>query len=69
MKLSELHDADKKAKIEMQDGSTLICDPDWWSEEEDGLAYSVRLIEPWDKYQVGSLVTIHEEMILSVKEI
>lgn len=69
MQLSELRYAEKKAKIEMQDGSTMICEPDWWSEEEDGVSYSVKLVEPWKKYQIGSFLTVSEKMILNVKEI
>lgn len=66
MQLSDLQSEGKSAKIIMLDGSVMTCQPDWWSEEEDGLAYSVRLIDPWSKYQAGSLLTISNDMIQSV---
>lgn len=66
MQLSDLQSEGKSAKVVMRDGSVMTCQPDWWSEEEDGLAFSVRLIGPWDKYRAGSLLTISEDMIESV---
>lgn len=67
MQLSELQSEGKSAKVLMRDGSVMICQPDWWSEEEDCLAFSVRLIKPWDKYRAGSLFTVFEDMIRSVE--
>lgn len=69
IQLSDLQSEGKSAKVIMRDGSVMTCQPDWWSEEEDGLAFSVRLIDAWDKYRAGSLLTISEDMIQRVDPI
>lgn len=56
----------RNVRITFVDETSVICIPQTWDYEEDGsMAYTVRLVEPYDKYPAGVLYQVQETDIKS----
>jgi len=64
--LDKLHHAGENAKVKLVDGLIVICQPWGWSEEEEGIAYDVLVIDSGGKYPKDTYLTLENDYIASV---